>query len=255
MKYDVCVFGGCSLDRMFYQKEDGTYSDMPDIEVPGGKGSNQAVAVSRAGAKTTIITKIGKDKIGHVITKNLQDNNIDISNINIVSNLLNDYSNIYIKLDDRDNEIQSVNGAIDSFTQDLIDKYADVLLNSKFIMCQLKVPKEVTERLIEFCNTHKKFLVLTPCRPEKLSIANDEKNLDLINKISLITCNKREFKTYRDSDEYFDYLVKQAESYSPNDRIFGPKEYNKENKTENYDTISSLDDAKDILNGEKIDII
>ena len=67
--------------------------------------------------------------------------------------------------------------------------------------------------------------------------------------------NKREFKTYRDSDEYFDYLVKQAESYSSHDKIFGPEEYNEESKTENYDTISSLDDAKDILKGGKIDII
>ena len=66
---------------------------------------------------------------------------------------------------------------------------------------------------------------------------------------------KKEFKTYRDSDEYFEYLVKQAKSYSPYDRIFGPREYNKESKTENYDTISSLDDAEDILKGRKIDII
>ena len=25
MKYDVCIFGGCSVDLMFYEKEDGTY--------------------------------------------------------------------------------------------------------------------------------------------------------------------------------------------------------------------------------------
>ena len=37
MKYDVCVFGGCSLDMMFYQKPDGTYEENPEIIVLEGK--------------------------------------------------------------------------------------------------------------------------------------------------------------------------------------------------------------------------
>ena len=67
MKYDICVFGGSALDMMYYQKADGSYSNAPDMKVPGGKGANQAVAAARAGAKTTIITKIGKDDIGYSI--------------------------------------------------------------------------------------------------------------------------------------------------------------------------------------------
>ena len=26
MKYDICIFGGCSVDLMFYEKKDGTYN-------------------------------------------------------------------------------------------------------------------------------------------------------------------------------------------------------------------------------------
>ena len=59
MKYDVCVFGGCSVDYMFYQDKEKNYPKVPDMMVTGGKGSNQAVASSRAGDKTNIITKIG----------------------------------------------------------------------------------------------------------------------------------------------------------------------------------------------------
>jgi len=194
MKHNVCVFGGCSLDMMFYQKTDGTYDENPEMIVPGGKGSNQAVAASRAGAKTTIITRIGNDEIGKNILENLKFNMVDTSNVEMVEGLENDYSNIKIKLKDKDNEIERFGEAIASFYPDMIDKYRDVLLNSKIIVSQLKAPKEVIERLIDFCHNNGKFLILTPCRPQKLSIT-DPKNKELLDKINLITCNRKECET------------------------------------------------------------
>lgn len=199
MKYDICVFGGSSLDMMFYQKTDGTYNYTPDMKVPGGKGANQAVAASRAGAKTTIITRIGKDEIGKSIFENLNFNMVDTSNVEMIEGLENDYSKIKIKLEDKDNDIERFSGAIDSFSPDMIDKYSDVLLNSQIITCQLKVPKEVTEKLINFCYENKKILILTPCRPKKLSIS-EPGNLELIDKISLITCNRKECETIFNTD-------------------------------------------------------
>lgn len=200
MKYDVCVFGGCSIDQSFYQNVDGTYDENPNSRTPGGKGSNQAVAAARAGAKTTIITKVGKDEIGRSILENLQFNGVDTSNVMMVDGLENDYSNIYINIKDKDNDIKRFNGAINSFTVDMIDNYKNVLLKSKIIVCQLKIPKEVTEALINFCYKHHKVLILTPCRPEKLSIS-DAKNLELIDKISIITCNRSECKTIFNTDD------------------------------------------------------
>lgn len=191
MKYDVCVFGGCSLDQMYYQNSDGSYDSVPSMKVPGGKGANQAVAAARAGAKTTIITRLGKDEIGKSILENLSFNYVDTSNVELVEGLKNDCSNIYINIMDKDNDIQRISGAINSFTVNMIDNYKDVLLKSKIIVCQLKIPKEVTEELISFCYKYHKILILTPCRPEKLSI-RDKGNIELIDKISIITCNRHE---------------------------------------------------------------
>lgn len=191
MKYDVCVFGGCSLDQTFYQNVDGTYDKTPNTTSPGGKGANQAVAASRAGAKTTIITRIGKDKIGQQILNNLQFNLVNTAHVEMIDGLQNDYANVYIQLKDKDNEIKRFNGAIDSFTTDLVKNYKHVLLESKIIVCQLKCPKKVTETLINFCHKHNKLLILTPCRPEKLSI-KESGNSELIDKIGIITCNKEE---------------------------------------------------------------
>ena len=207
MKYDVCVFGGCALDQIYYQKSDGTYDENPNVIAPGGKGANQAVAASRAGARTTIITKLGKDDIGNNILENLRFNMIDTSNVILVDNLENDHSNIYIKIKDKDNEIKRFNGAINSFTESMVDDYKDVLLNSKIIVCQLKTPKKVTEKLINFCYDNNKFLILTPCRPEKLKIT-DKNNKKLIDKINIITCNKTECETIFETDDIYECVKK-----------------------------------------------
>ena len=196
MYYDVCVFGGCSLDNMFYQSPDGQYSEVPNLVVFGGKGANQAVAASRAGAKTTIISRIGKDTNGLKIIDNFKYNGVDTSNIEMINDLENDYSNIYINISDKDNDIKRFGKAIDSFSVDMVDNHADVILNSTVIVCQLKCPIEVTEKLINFCYENNKILVLTPCRPTKLTGRKD-----LIDKVSIITCNRSECSAIFGTDD------------------------------------------------------
>lgn len=191
MKYDICVFGGCSLDMTFYANLDGSYNSEPSIMAPGGKASNQAVAASRAGAKTTIITRIGNDDIGNVILDNLKANDIDTSNVEVIDGLNNDAAYVYVNEVDKDNDIKRIVGAVDSFTPDMVDKYKDVLLSSKIVVAQMKIPKEVSVRLINFCYDNNIPIIITPCRPKKLDI-NLKENQDLIEKISFITCNKDE---------------------------------------------------------------
>ena len=187
MYYDVCVFGGCSLDNMFYQEVSGGYPGEANLTVFGGKGANQAIAAARAGAKTTIITRIGKDEVGKKIIDNFKINNVDVSNIEELENVVNDYSNIFININDKDNEIERYGNAINSFSKEMILKNKETILNSTIVVAQLKCPLEVTEELINFCYDNEKILILTPCRPERL-IGRE----DLIDKVSMITCNRKE---------------------------------------------------------------
>lgn len=99
----------------------------------------------------------------------------------------NDYANIYINMKDKDDEINRHSGAIESFTKDRFENNKETILNSSVIVCQLKCPIEVTEELINFCYKNNKLLILTPCRPDKLKGRED-----LIDKISIITCNRSE---------------------------------------------------------------
>lgn len=200
MRYDICVFGGCALDQMYYKDETGKIPNNPNIMVPGGKGANQAVAASRAGAKVAIITRLGKDEIGQSILDNLVYNGVYTNNVEIVEGLKNDYSKVYIDEKSKDNDIERFNGAIDSFTPDMVLKYKKVLLESKMVVAQMKVPKEVSVELINFCYDNNIPIIITPCRPKRLSIS-EEGNKELIDKITYITANKEECKTIFGTDD------------------------------------------------------
>lgn len=191
MKYDVCVFGGCSLDATYFQKEDLSYPAAADIIQPGGKGANQAVAASRAGAKVVMLTRLGNDDIGKLIVDNLKKNKIETKFIEMVNGLTNDYSKIFVTKSDGANDIIRQTGAIDSFSPDLVEKYKHVLLNSKIILGQMKAPKEFSIKLINFCYENNLPLIITPCRPEKLKIT-EQGNLELLDKITYITLNQKE---------------------------------------------------------------
>ena len=200
MRYDICVFGGCALDQFYYKNENGEIPKSPSLILPGGKGSNQAVAAARAGAKVTIITRLGKDDIGQKILENLVYNNITTNNVELIENLENDYAKIVIDNKTKDNDIQRFTGAIDSFTPDMIETYKKVLLQSKIVVAQMKIPKDVSVELINFCYENNIPLIITPCRPNKLVIT-EPGNKELIDKITYLTTNRKECETIFGTDD------------------------------------------------------
>lgn len=52
----------------------------------------------------------------------------------------------------------------------MIEKYRDILLNSRIVVAQMKAPKEFDVALIDFCYENNIPIVITPCNPEKLTI-------------------------------------------------------------------------------------
>jgi len=54
-----------------------------DKNVDGGKGSNQVISAARLGAKTMLISRVGKDEEGSFLLDYLKKCNVDISNVSI----------------------------------------------------------------------------------------------------------------------------------------------------------------------------
>lgn len=186
MKYDICVVGGCTLDAMYYEQNDGRYNSKPDIISPGGKALNQAIASARAGAKTTLISRIGKNS--EIILRYLEENKVSTENVEIIAEG-SDIDSIFVNKNG-ENTIQRKKEIIKQFSIEMIENNRDILLDSKIVVSQLKAPLAFCKELINFCYAHKKMHVLTPCRPKKLA-----SNLELIDKLSIITANRSECET------------------------------------------------------------
>lgn len=193
MKNDyVLVIGGCSLDKKYYQNNNFSFPKKPNVLIAGGKGANQAISASLAGANVKILTRLSAKKneksTTNLILNTLKSNNVDTSYIELDPDVYNDFTSTYY-YKNGDNEIKRMTSAIDSFDENLIEKNRELILNAKLIVSQFKAPKQFLKSLVDFCYENKKTLVLTPSRPDYLNI-HDKENIDIIEKVSFITANE-----------------------------------------------------------------
>lgn len=198
-KYDVCVVGGCSIDMTCYD----TNMNKTEIDF-GGKGANQAVAAARAGAKTCIVTILGDDKYCELVKDNFSKNNVEVF-AKIAQNEVNDLAKITITKGD--NSIERVGKIITLFDKNLIDEFKNVILSSKYVVMQNKTSYDFTKNLIEFCYENKIKTILTPTKPDLISI-KDNKNIALIDKVSYICANEKETKIVFNSDNIEEIVKK-----------------------------------------------
>ena len=85
---------------------------------PGGKGCNQAIAISRLGGKVNFISKLGDDDYGKLAIDKLKKDNIDTSNIIISNKHQTGVAGIHVDRNTGKNAIIVVRGAPASLTID-----------------------------------------------------------------------------------------------------------------------------------------
>ena len=85
--FDVIVCGSLHLDIVVEAKAlprlDETAVGRAWKQVCGGKGGNQAVQAARAGARTAMIGRIGRDEFGRTLLANLTAAGVDVSGISV----------------------------------------------------------------------------------------------------------------------------------------------------------------------------
>ena len=134
---------------------------------PGGKGCNQAIAISRLGVKVNFITKLGNDEYGKLAINKLKEDNIDTSHIILSNNHKTGVAGIHVDKNTGKNAITVVRGAPSSLTIDEIN--TNIFKQSKIFLTQLEIPKEVTLHCLKVAKENGLINILNPAPAIKLS--------------------------------------------------------------------------------------
>ena len=134
---------------------------------PGGKGCNQAIAVSRLGGEVNFISKLGNDDYGKLAISKLKKDNIDTSNIIISDKHKTGVAGIHVDRNTGKNSITVVRGAASSLTIKEIN--TDLIAKSKIFLTQLEVPLDVTLHCLKISKEQGLINILNPAPACELS--------------------------------------------------------------------------------------
>lgn len=137
-KSDVLVIGSNMIDLISYidrMPVEGETVEAPDFQMGfGGKGANQAVAAARLGSKVSFISMVGNDAFGQQQLDNFKNNHINITGVG-VGTKSSGVAPIFVDKSS-DNRILIIKGANNELTPEVLDKYADLIKNTKIIVLQ-----------------------------------------------------------------------------------------------------------------------
>ena len=202
MTFDVVVVGSANLDlvaRSTRLPNPGeTVIGTHFFEACGGKGVNQAIAASRAGATTAFVGALGNDHAGETLRAALTNDRVDTSALQIVSaptgRALIGVSN------DGENSIIVVPGANHLLTSGDIDRNAQLLLSAKVLLCQLEIPLEAVRRALQISEPNA-IRILNPAPAQIL-------DRELLQLVDVIIPNEHEIKMLGGASQLRQFGVK-----------------------------------------------
>lgn len=154
------------------------------VEIPGGKGANQAVAIGRLGGKVTMLGMVGNDSYGKALLKNLSINHVESKNIMISESKSSGIAIIMVN-EDADNSIVVIPGA--NFDLEPIHIKRDYLIEVNFLLAQLETPIETIEKAFVMAKAQGITTILNPAPAKEMSKA-------LIANTDLLIPNETEFE-------------------------------------------------------------
>jgi len=143
----ILVFGSINMDLTTYvpklPRPGETLRGSSFITVPGGKGSNQAVACARLGASTYFVGRVGKDSFGPEVLQIVKNEGVDLSQV--ITDPKNGTGLAVISVDENaENSIIIISGANIAFDSSDVERAKSLLANTNVLMLQLEASLEPT---------------------------------------------------------------------------------------------------------------
>ena len=156
---------------------------------PGGKGCNQAIAIARLGGNVNFISKIGKDAYGELALKTLEKNKIFTKNIIQDNSQQTGVAGILVDQNSGKNAINVIVGAPSSLKINEIEKQMNLIKNSKILLTQLEIPKDVTLHCLKTAKENGCLTILNPAPASEIT-------KEFYNCIDYFTPNETEAEFY-----------------------------------------------------------
>lgn len=129
---------------------------------PGGKGANQAVAASRAGAQVSLIAKVGKDEYGRKAIENYKKENISTEFIFTDEKEPSGIALIMVGETTGQNSIVIAPGANHKLTVEDLSKAEDIISKADVLVVQLEIPMETVLYALKLAKQHGVITILNP---------------------------------------------------------------------------------------------
>ena len=152
--------------------------------IPGGKGANQAVAVSRLGGKVSMIAKIGADLYGKALRDQLVSDHVDDRFVITENDISTGVAFIVVEKTG-ENRIIVVPGANYTLSDKDLTAARAVFSQAKVVLTQLEIPMPTVERLIDLAKENGLIMVVNAAPVQSLS---DE----TLRKIDYLVVNEHE---------------------------------------------------------------
>ena len=155
------------------------------LQIPGGKGANQAVAISNLGNEVVFLGKVGNDSFGESLLDSMKNSGVNIEYIEKV----NGSTGIAIINVDKNgnNNIVVIPGANGSVDYEYLIKNISIFERSKISVFQLEIPFGTVKEGLKIAKHFGNITILNPAPAMEL----DE---DMIQNIDILIPNEHELE-------------------------------------------------------------
>jgi ribokinase len=153
----------------------------------GGKGSNQAVACARLGARVSFVAKIGNDAFGESALTLYREEGIDIAHVEQVATAPTGVGFIVVEAASGDNSIVIDPGANELLTAAEVSRAASAFDSSAVVLTQLEIPVAAAQAAMTEGRSRGAITILNPAPVRPLSAS-------ILNSVDILTPNAVEAK-------------------------------------------------------------
>ncbi len=195
MKHKGMVIGSSNVDTVIYLDRfalpgETVYATGKKVSC-GGKGANQAVAVTRAGAEVTFITAFGDDAEGKILEQRLSNEGMRLS----VVWKQGDTGQAFIEVDGcSENRIAVIGGANMMLSPEDVESVSDAIAKCVVLVLQNEIPSETNAAALRIAQERN---VKTVYNPAPFRPLDD----DVLGMSDYLVMNKSEFRSLSGTDD------------------------------------------------------